>query len=118
MSTRRFFQATADEAVIDWFAVITVLSHRGWRQRALGAVLGVAPSTIHGWKQGAEPKYSDGKKLLTLWRRVMRDAREEARSDSAREEGGGGEGGEEEAWRAGPLAVPTLRRGDWRGYHG
>jgi hypothetical protein len=118
MSTRRFFHTAADEAVIDWFAVITVLSRRGWRQRALGAVLGVAPSTIHGWKQGAEPKYSEGKKLLTLWRRVMCEAREETRRGEAREEAREGEGGEEEVWNAGAVAVPTLRRGDWRGYHG
>lgn len=52
---------------IDWFQVLTDLSRAGVPVSAVAPAIRVPKSTILGWKQGAEPKFTDGEKLVALW---------------------------------------------------
>ena len=60
-------QATAPEIRIDWFQVISDLGRRGFPSQLIADSIGVAKSTLLGWKQGAEPKHGDGEKLIAFW---------------------------------------------------
>jgi hypothetical protein len=55
---------------VHWFRIITDLERSGYSQAAIGAAIGTPKSTMHGWKQGASPKYEDGYRLIALWSRV------------------------------------------------
>lgn len=63
--------AVAAEIRIDWFQVISDLGRRGFPSQLIADSIGVAKSTLLGWKQGAEPKHGDGEKLIAFWCRVM-----------------------------------------------
>lgn len=52
---------------VDWWQIVVDLSRLGLAQQPLGEAIGKPPSTIHGWKMGAEPKHSDGEALIALW---------------------------------------------------
>jgi hypothetical protein len=58
-------------ARIDWFQVISDLGPRGFPSKLVADSIGVAKSTLLGWKQGAEPKYGDGERLAAFWCLVM-----------------------------------------------
>ncbi len=64
---RAFFTAGR----IDWFQVISDLGPRGFPSQLVADSIGVAKSTLLGWKQGAEPKHGDGERLAAFWCRVM-----------------------------------------------
>ncbi len=83
-------QATAPEIRIDWFQVINDLGRRGFPSQLIADSIGVAKSTLLGWKQGAEPKHGDGERLIAFWCRVMERQRE---------------------------ALPLVSGGDWWAYH-
>lgn len=63
---------------IDWFRVFDDLKREGLSMYAVEMRLSVPKSTMHGWKAGAEPKFSEGERLLWLWGEVTGKAREEA----------------------------------------
>ena len=63
-------QATAPEIRIDWFQVINDLGRRGFPLQLIADSVDVAKSTVHGWKQGAEPKHGDGERLIAFWCRA------------------------------------------------
>lgn len=75
---------------IDWFQVITVLLRRGYSLSSVASHISVPKSTLIGWKQGAEPRYSEGERLISFWVQVTG-------SDRA--------------------AVPTVAISDWWAYH-
>lgn len=52
---------------VDWFQVLTDLGRKGVPVLAVSSAIGVPQSTILGWKQGAEPKFADGERLVALW---------------------------------------------------
>lgn len=52
---------------VDWFQVLTDLGRKGVPVLAVSSAIAVPQSTILGWKQGAEPKFADGEKLVALW---------------------------------------------------
>jgi len=52
---------------IDWFQVLTDLARAGVPVSAVAPAIRVPKSTILGWKQGAEPKFTDGERLVALW---------------------------------------------------
>ena len=68
--------AVAAEIRIDWFQVISDLGRRGFPSQLIADSIGVAKSTLLGWKQGAEPKHGDGEKLIAFWCRVMERQRD------------------------------------------
>lgn len=55
---------------IDWFRVIADLNRAGYSTRGFADSLGIARTTIQGWKSGAEPKHADGERLLSWWSHV------------------------------------------------
>lgn len=65
----------ADEKQTDWFRVITDLNRSGWTNEIIAKELGTGRTTIIGWRDGAEPKYYDGKRLLDLWNVVVFSSR-------------------------------------------
>lgn len=52
---------------IDWFRVITMVLRDGYSIQSAADAIGVARTTLIGWKQGAEPRYSEGERLVLLW---------------------------------------------------
>ena len=52
---------------IDWFRVITMVLRGGYSIQSAADAIGVARTTLIGWKQGAEPRYSEGERLVQLW---------------------------------------------------
>lgn len=62
-------QATVEQRV-DWFEVITCVVRKGYSLGSVAAHLSVPKSTLIGWKQGAEPRYSEGERLLAFWAQV------------------------------------------------
>lgn len=83
-------QAAATEIRIDWFQVINDLGRRGFPSQLSADSIGVAKSTLLGWKHGAEPKHGDGERLIAFWCRVTERQRE---------------------------ALPMVSSGDWWAYH-
>lgn len=55
---------------VDWFRVISDIERSGMTHREIARHLHAACSTIAYWKQGAEPRYSDGERLVRLWELV------------------------------------------------
>jgi len=70
-------QTETTENRIDWFQVISDLGRRGFPLQLIAESIGVAKSTLIGWKQGAEPKHGDGEKLVGFWCRVMEKPRDD-----------------------------------------
>ena len=61
----------------DWFKVICDLSKSELTLQAMADIIKVPKPTIVGWKQGAEPKHSDGERLIKLWCNVTGGNRED-----------------------------------------
>lgn len=62
---------------VDWFQVIIGLERAGYSHSAISAAIGAPKSTVQGWKQGAEPKHSDGENVISLWCQVTGLKREQ-----------------------------------------
>ena len=58
------------EKRVDWFKVITNLSRAGYSPHTVSDAIGVARTTLIGWKQGAEPRYTEGERLVSFWCQV------------------------------------------------
>ena len=69
---------TAPTPTIDWFQVIMEISRYGFSMQVIAQSIGVARTTLLGWKQGAEPRHSEGDRLLTFWTNVTGHDRSEA----------------------------------------
>lgn len=62
---------------IDWFQVITTVLRSGdYSIQGAADEIGVARTTLIGWKQGAEPRYSEGERLVLLWCKITGESRE------------------------------------------
>jgi hypothetical protein len=66
----------ADDLRVDWFRLITDLNRAGHSTRRFADNLGIARTTIEGWKAGSEPKHADGERLIALWCERMGRGRE------------------------------------------
>lgn len=55
---------------IDWFQIITELTRQGFSSKAIADRIGVPKSTLLGWKQGSEPRYSEGQRLIEFWSEI------------------------------------------------
>lgn len=75
---------------IDWFRVITMVLRGGYSIQTAADTINVARTTVIGWKQGAEPRYTEGERLVSLWCRAMRRDRSK---------------------------LPMVAVGDWWAYH-
>lgn len=61
---------------VHWFRVLVDLNRAGYSTREFAHAIGVPRSTITGWKAGAEPRHSDGERLLRLWCHAVGKSRE------------------------------------------
>ncbi len=62
---------------IDWFRVITTVLRSGeYSIQGAADEIGVARTTLIGWKQGAEPRYSEGERLVLLWCKITGEGRD------------------------------------------
>lgn len=82
-------QAVA-EFRVDWFTVITGLSRIGYSPQSVADAIGVARTTLLGWKQGAEPRYTEGERLVSFWFQITGSER---------------------------TKLPVVAIGDWWAYH-
>lgn len=62
----------------DWFRVLSDLARHGVDVRAIRRRLNIPKSTLAYWKQGNEPRHSDGERLLALWCEATGRPREDA----------------------------------------
>lgn len=62
---------------ISWFRVFNELKAAGWSLYRIENELDIAKSTLNGWKDGAEPKHTDGEMLIKLWQIVTSKQRTE-----------------------------------------
>lgn len=75
---------------IDWFRVITMVLRGGYSIQSAADAIDVARTTLIGWKQGAEPRYSEGERLVLLWCQITEQDRSK---------------------------LPMVAVGDWWAYH-
>lgn len=79
-----------ERKIIDWFQVIAMLSKAGYSVQSISDVIRVPRTTLIGWRQGAEPRYSEGESLIAFWIQITGLDRDK---------------------------LPTCEPGDWRAYH-
>lgn len=58
------------EVRVDWFQVITSILRAGYSIQSTAEAISVPRSTLIGWKQGAEPRYTEGERLVSFWSQV------------------------------------------------
>lgn len=75
---------------VDWFKVITQICRAGHSANAIADAICVARTTLLGWKQGAEPRYGEGERLVMFWCHVTGQGRDD---------------------------LPMVGTGDWWSYH-
>lgn len=54
----------------DWFRILVDLQRADCPNADVAAYLGVAASTLRGWKEGSEPAHCDGARLIELWQAI------------------------------------------------
>ncbi|MCU7283265.1 hypothetical protein OC926_25870 [Pseudomonas peradeniyensis] len=60
-----------------WFKVIvSVLRGGGYFLQGAADEIGIARTTLIGWRQGAEPRYSKGESLVLLWCKITGEIRD------------------------------------------
>lgn len=55
---------------VDWFRLLCDLQGFGYSNADVARAINVAPSTLAEWKQGIEPKFENGRALVTLHARI------------------------------------------------
>jgi DNA-binding transcriptional regulator YiaG len=53
----------------DWDSIVQELQKKGLTRREIGRIIGIAHTSVLNWQQGGEPKESDARRLLALYRR-------------------------------------------------
>lgn len=66
-----------EDSRVNWFRLFADLKQVGFSMYAVQDRLGVPKSTLTGWKLGAEPKHSDGERMIWLWCEATLRGREE-----------------------------------------
>lgn len=57
------------EQAVDWFVMIADLRRLGITRPRISKELGVSISAVNGWYYYSQPVFSNGEKLIDLWRR-------------------------------------------------
>jgi hypothetical protein len=57
----------------DWEAIINALCAVGVSTLQIAAAVGRSDTAVHNWRLGGEPKESDARKVLALYRRHVGD---------------------------------------------
>lgn len=58
------------EAIIDAFQILVELERMGFSNAEVARLLHVSKQRLHLWKMGSEPRYSDGVRLLLLFKEL------------------------------------------------
>lgn len=62
---------------VDWFRVMAELQGKGYSVTSISAAIDVPKSTLMGWRiLDAEPRHSEGERLVGLWCQVMGQPRD------------------------------------------
>jgi hypothetical protein len=61
----------------DWFRVLSDLAYEGWDNHRVAKAIEVARPTLLGWKNGNEPCYEHGRRLVELWCQVTGKSHQE-----------------------------------------
>jgi hypothetical protein len=56
---------------IDWFRILADLRMQGLSLYAVSDETGIPRKTLDGYRNGGEPRHSDGELLLALWEKTM-----------------------------------------------
>lgn len=62
---------------VNWFRIYADLQTCGWHLAKIAKEIGIARTTLMGWKQGADPRHSDGELMISLWQQVTGKKRRE-----------------------------------------
>lgn len=60
-------RASAADSRIHWFRIFVDLKAQGYSMYAVAHFTAIPKSTLIGFKNGSEPRFSDGQKLLRFW---------------------------------------------------
>ncbi|MEC5164052.1 hypothetical protein ACFDR9_005175 [Janthinobacterium sp. CG_23.3] len=55
------------EIRVDWFRMLVQLKDEGWSLYAVSHFTDIPKSTLIGYKQGSQPSYHHGVRLLACW---------------------------------------------------
>jgi len=69
-------RTTSIEIRTSWFGIFNDLKRLGWSHYRIETEFGIAKTTQLGWKAGAEPKHSDGERMIALWSSVTGNDRD------------------------------------------
>lgn len=61
----------AADVRIDWFRILIQLKGEGYSLYSVSHFTEIPKSTLIGYKQGAEPRYHDGTRLLHFWAQAI-----------------------------------------------
>lgn len=56
-----------DETRVDWFRILAHLKAEKWSLSAISHFTGIPRSSLMGYKQGSQPSYHYGVRLLAFW---------------------------------------------------
>jgi hypothetical protein len=70
--------AQSEDVRIHWFQIIVQLKNEGYSLYSVSHFTNIPKSTLIGYKQGSEPKYHDGVRLLEFWAQATSRPRAEA----------------------------------------
>ena len=62
---------------VDWFRIIHDIKRHGISMYALEAQVGIAKTTLIGYKQGGDPRHADGEILVNFWCKLTGNGREQ-----------------------------------------
>lgn len=57
---------------IDWFRILADLSREGYSLEKVAFFTGIPRTTLIEYRQGSEPPYWRGERLMTFWRETTR----------------------------------------------
>lgn len=63
---------------VDWFRIIVQLKDDGYSLYSVSHFTEIPKSTLIGYKQGSQPKYHEGVRLLRFWAQVTRSNQDDA----------------------------------------
>ena len=62
---------------IDWFRIYADLKKSKWSVCRVARETGIARTTLMYWRDGAEPKHSDGETIIEVWEKVTGKCRKD-----------------------------------------
>ncbi len=67
----------AKRCTVDWFRLLCDLKRFDFSHNDIFRITSIPIGTLAGYKQGAEPRHTDGEKLIKLWCAVTGGSRDD-----------------------------------------